>query len=132
MKTPQGPELDTLTVALAVVEPRRSPVDFSWWASRFSVIAVWILMAGIFAAITPERFLTAGVPRVIFSGQLEIVFLAAALLCTIIVGEFVDMSVASVYGIAGTVAAVFSVNLGMNVWISAVAAIAAAAWSCVE
>ncbi|MER7796787.1 ABC transporter permease [Microbacterium sp. NPDC096154] len=121
---PRKQPTESLTVTSAAIKPQRSPLDFGWWASRFSVIGVWILMIVVFGIITPERFLSAGVPRVILSGQLEIVFLAAALLCTIIVGEFVDMSVPANYGIAGTVVAVLTVNLGTNVWLSALLAIA--------
>jgi len=120
-----APSRESLTVtSVALTRHHR---DFGWWASRFAVIGVWILMIGVFALITPERFLTPGVPRVILSGQLEIVFLAAALLCTIIVGEFVDMSVAAVYGMAGTLVAVLTVNLDVNVWLSALIAIVVAA-----
>jgi len=115
---------ETLTVTSAAVK-QRTVLDFGWWASRFSVIGVWLLMVVIFAIITPERFLTPGVPRVILSGQLEIVFLAAALLCTIVVGEFVDMSVAANYGLAGTLTAVLAVNLDVNVWMSALIGIVA-------
>ncbi|WP_460775840.1 ABC transporter permease [Microbacterium sp. GXF7504] len=118
-------EKETLTVTSAAITPQRTPLDFGWWASRFSVIGVWILMIVVFAFLSPERFLTPGVPRVILSGQLEIIFLAAGLLCTIIVGEFVDMSVAANYGLAGTITAVLAVNLQTNVWLAALIAIAA-------
>ncbi|WP_460774537.1 ABC transporter permease [Microbacterium sp. GXF7504] len=121
-----APTHEPVTVTSVPVPPQRPLRDFGWWASRYAVIAVWILMIVVFALLTPERFLTPGVPRVILSGQLEIVFLAAALLCTVIVGEFVDMSVAAVFGMSGTLVAVLTVNLDLNVWLSALVAIVAA------
>lgn len=94
-----------------------------WMASRFAVIGVWILFALVFSLLRPDTFLTEGTFRVIFGSQQALVFLTAALLCTIIVGEFVDMSVASNFGLAAIVLTVLNVEHGWNVWAAAGAAV---------
>src|SRR5260370_23281567 len=51
--------------------------------------------------------------------------MAAALMCTIIVGEFVDLSVPAVFGFAATILPVLVVNHGWNVWLAGIVAVAA-------
>jgi len=96
-----------------------------WGSARFSVIGVWILFVILYAILVPDTFLTAGAFRTIFGSQQALVFLTASLLCTIIVGEFVDMSVASTFGLSATLVTVLNVNHGVNVWVAAIIAIAA-------
>jgi ribose transport system permease protein len=91
--------------------------------SRFAALAFWLALAVLYAVLRPETFLTAGTFQTIFGSQQALVFLTAALLCTIIVGEFVDMSVASNFGFAAVLVAVLDVNLHWNVWVAALAAI---------
>lgn len=88
-----------------------------WFASRFAVIGVWIALAVLFAALRPDTFLTSGSFKVIFGSQNQaaLVFLTAALLCTIVVGEFVDMSVASNFGLSAIMLTVLNVNHGWSV-----------------
>jgi len=107
--------------------PRRG-LSFSWFGTRFAVIGVWILLAILFSALEPQTFATLGAWRAIFGGpnQSSLIFLAAALLCTIIVGEFVDMSVASNFGLAAIVLSVLNVNLHLNAYLAAIVAIAVA------
>lgn len=95
-----------------------------WFGSRFAVIGVWLLLAVLFGALRPDTFLTSGSFKVIFGSQQALVFLTASLLCTIVVGEFVDMSGASNFGLAAVFVAVMAVNHGWDVWLAAVAAIA--------
>ena len=53
-----------------------------------------------------------------------------ALMCTIVVGEFVDLSVPAVFGFAATILPVLVVNHGWNVWPASLVAIARLrAWS---
>ncbi|WP_306207101.1 ABC transporter permease [Actinoplanes sp. RD1] len=94
--------------------------------SRFAALAFWLVLAVLYAALVPQTFLTAGTFQTIFGSQQALVFLTAALLCTIIVGEFVDMSVASNFGFAAVLVAVLHVDLHWNVWLAALAAIAVA------
>ena len=47
-----------------------------------------------------------------------------ALLCTICVGEFVDLSVASIFGLVAVATTVLTVEHGWNVWLASVATVA--------
>lgn len=98
------------------------------FSSRYAVVGVWIALAGLYAALIPQTFLTQGTFRTIFGSQQNqaLIFLTAALLCTIIVGEFVDMSVASNFGLAAVTVSVLNVNHDWNVWIGSVVAIVVA------
>src|SRR6218665_257249 len=106
---------------------RRGPSRGSF-AARFAVIGVWILMIVLFGILTPDNFLRGGTFTTILGSQQPLVFLAAALLCTIIVGEFVDMSLASNFGLAAILVPVLNVNHGWNVWLAAAFAIVLAAF----
>ncbi len=120
--TKTTPPNETVAIAAArEAEPPRS--WFGWASSRFAVIAVWILLIGVFAILRPQNMFHAGTWASIFGGQSDLVFLSAALLCTIIVGEFVDMSVASNFGLASILVVVLTVNDGWNVWLAALTAI---------
>lgn len=96
------------------------------FSSRYAVIGVWIALAGVYAVLVPQSFLSTGTLRTIFGSQQNqaLIFLTAALLCTIIVGEFVDMSVASNFGLSAVLVSVLAVNEGWNVWLASVVAIA--------
>ena len=119
-KTP----IPTETVAVAAARAAQPNSWFGWASSRFAVIAVWIILIGIFMVLRPQNMFHAGTWASIFGGQSDLVFLAAALLCTIIVGEFVDMSVASNFGLSSILVVVLTVNHGWNVWLAALVAIA--------
>lgn len=93
-------------------------------SARFAVLAVWALLILIYGLVEPKTFLTTGTFHTIFSSQQALVFLTAALLCTICVGEFVDLSVASVFGLAAIVVPVLTLQHGWNVWAASVVAIA--------
>jgi ribose transport system permease protein len=94
--------------------------------SRFAALAFWLALAVLYAVLKPGTFLTGGTFQTIFGSQQALVFLCAALLCTIIVGEFVDMSVASNFGFAAVLVAVLNVNHHWNVWPASIAAVAVA------
>jgi len=96
-----------------------------WFAARFAVIGVWILLAVLYGALRPDTFLTEGSLKTIFGSQQALVFLTAALLCTIVVGEFVDMSVASNFGLAAIMVSVLNIDHGWGVWPAALAAVLA-------
>jgi ribose transport system permease protein len=87
------------------------------------VVGVWIAMIAVFSAAEPGKFFTGSVFQAIFDSQENLVFLTMALLCTIIVGEFVDLSVPSVFGFAATILPVLAVNHGWNVWEASLAAV---------
>lgn len=98
---------------------------FGTFSSKYAIIGIWVLLIALYSALVPKIFLTEGTFRTIFGSQQNtaLVFLTAALLCTIIIGEFVDMSVASNFGLAATTVSVLTVNHGWNVWLAALTAI---------
>lgn len=120
MPTAAGP---TTTVtsppapASAPAAPGKHSSGGVWFASRFAVIGVWIALAVLFSVLRPDTFMTSGSLKVIFGSQNQaaLVFLTAALLCTIVVGEFVDMSVASNFGLAAIMLTTLHVNHGWSV-----------------
>lgn len=91
--------------------------------SRFAVVGVWILMIAVYGALEPARFLTPDSFHTIFSSQQALVFLTGALLCTICVGEFVDLSVASILGLSAVIVPVLVTQHGWSVWLASIVAI---------
>lgn len=96
------------------------------FAARYAVIGVWAAMIAVYSAAEPGVFFSTGTFHAIFSGQQPLVFMTAALLCTVIVGEFVDLSVPSVFGFAATVLAVLVGYHGWPVWPAAIVAVLSA------
>ncbi|MFI7500742.1 ABC transporter permease [Streptomyces sp. NPDC049687] len=92
-------------------------------ASRYSVIGIWVAMIAVYAAAEPGVFLTEGTFQTIFGSQQALVFLTMALLCTVCVGEFVDLSVPAVFGFSATILPVLVVEHGWGVWPAAVVAV---------
>ena len=103
--------------------PRRPSAGL--FAARFAVVGVWLALIAVYGFLEPDTFLTTGTFQTIFGSQLALVFLTAALLCTICVGEFVDLSVASVLWLSATLLPVLVVDHGWNVWAASLVAIAA-------
>ncbi|OHV64356.1 ABC transporter permease [Pseudofrankia sp. BMG5.36] len=100
--------------------------SWGYQGARFAVVGVWLLLIGVYGLTEPDTFLTAGTFQTIFGSQQALVFLTAALLCTICVGEFVDLSVPSVFGLAAILVPVLTVQHGWNVWLASLVAIAVA------
>jgi ribose transport system permease protein len=92
---------------------------------RYAVVAVWGLMILFYSLIEPAEFATSGTFKTIFGSQAALVFLSMAFLCTVIVGEFVDLSVAAILGFCATLVPVLSVMHGWDVWLASAAAVAA-------
>ncbi len=109
--------------APATAPARQGLVRFG---SQFAVLGVWLLLIVLYGVLEPGSFLSVGVLQTILGSQQALVFLAASLLCTIIVGEFVDLSVASNFGFAAVLVAVLNVDAHWNVWLAAIAAVAVA------
>lgn len=110
-----------------VEPPVKRGFSFSWFSTRFAVIGVWLLLIILFGALRPQTFLSAGAWHSIFGGpnNTALIFLAGALLCTIIIGEFVDMSVANNFGFAAIILSWLNVEFHLNAWVAALVAIAA-------
>jgi ribose transport system permease protein len=127
---------ETVEVAAAVsggeggssVEPSRhasaSLLTFSNLLPRFVLVAVWALMVLVYAILEP-RFFQVTTFRSIFAGEQALVFLAIAILCTLIVGE-IDLSVASILGLAAITVVVLNVDHGWNVVLASFAGVAVA------
>jgi ribose transport system permease protein len=87
------------------------------------VIAVWAALILVYGVTEPGLFFRVPTFQTIFSSQQPLVFLSAALLCTICVGEFVDLSVPAMFGFSATILPVLVVNHGWNVWLAILAAV---------
>jgi ribose transport system permease protein len=94
-------------------------------AERYLLLGVWGVMILIYSLLEPGKFDTSGTWQTIFGSQAALVFLSMAFLCTIVVGEFVDLSVASILGLAATVVPVLSVLDHVNVALASVIAVLA-------
>jgi ribose transport system permease protein len=76
-------------------------------AGKYALIGVWILMCAFFGVLMPGKFLQTSTLQALLGSQSSLVFLAAAALCTLVVGEF-DLSFAGVMGLAATILTVLS------------------------
>jgi ribose transport system permease protein len=92
---------------------------------RYAIVGVWALMIVFYSAIEPDQFATSGTFKTIFGSQAALVFLSMAFLCTVIVGEFVDLSVAAILGFCATLVPVLAVMHGWDVWAASLAAVLA-------
>ena len=64
-----------------------------WFGSRYALIGVWLLMAVIYAFVTPHNFLRISTAQAVFGSQSPLLFLSISALCTFVIGEF-DLSFA--------------------------------------
>lgn len=93
--------------------------------SRLALVVVWALLILLYAILKPSTFLTSSTFTSIFSSQQALVFLTLALLCTIVIGEFVDLSVPSVLALSATIIPVLTVLHGWNVWLASLVGVLA-------
>jgi ribose transport system permease protein len=91
---------------------------------RFWIIGAWLVMIGVYSALRPSTFATTGTLQTILGSQTALVFLVLALMCTIAVGEFVDLSVASILGLSATVIPVLHVFHGTSIVLASAIAVA--------
>ena len=96
------------------------------FAARYAIVAVWAAMIAVYVGIDHGLFWHVTTFQTIFGSQQPLVFMTMALLCTICVGEFVDLSVPAVFGFSATILPVLVVNHGWGVWPAAVVAVLAA------
>lgn len=94
-------------------------------APRFAILVVWAAMIAVYIGTEPNLFPHTGTWQTIFGSQYPLVFMTMALMCTIVVGEFVDLSVPAVFGFGATILPVLVVNHGWNVWPAAIVAVLA-------
>jgi ribose transport system permease protein len=93
-------------------------------SERFGIIGLWGVMIAVYSAVEPSTFATSRNFQDIFSSQDALVFLSLAFLCTVIVGEFVDLSVAAILGLSATIVPVLTVFDHFNVAVASVIAVA--------
>jgi ribose transport system permease protein len=94
------------------------------FSERFAIVALWGVMIAVYSILEPSTFDTKGTLQTILGSQAALVFLSMAFLCTVIVGEFVDLSVAAVLGLCATIVPVLSVLHHWNVALASVVAVA--------
>lgn len=90
---------------------------------RFGIIALWGVMIAVYSGLESSSFDTSGTFQTIFGSQAALVFLSMAFLCTIIVGEFVNLSVAAILGLCATLIPVLTVLDHVNVAVASVVAV---------
>jgi ribose transport system permease protein len=105
--------------------PRKRRFAGQQLAPRFAILVVWAAMIAVYAGTEPALFPHAGTFQTIFGSQYALVFMTMALMCTIVVGEFVDLSVPAVFGFGATILPVLVVNHGWSVWPAAIVAVVA-------
>jgi ribose transport system permease protein len=113
---------ETLAAAPAVTARKRS-LGGRQLAPRFAILVVWAAMIAVYWGTEPVLFPHVGTFQTIFGSQQPLVFMTMALMCTIVVGEFVDLSVPAVFGFGATILPVLVVNHGWNVWPAAIVAV---------
>ncbi|MBV9167954.1 MAG: ABC transporter permease [Solirubrobacterales bacterium] len=91
---------------------------------RYAILALWGVMIAVYSVLEPSTFDTGGTVQTIFGSQAALVFLSMAFLCTVIVGEFVDLSVASILGLCATIVPVLNVLHHVNVVVASLVAVA--------
>ena len=116
--TPPAGTRDTKTA------PHKRPLAGRQLAPRFAILVVWAAMIAVYWGTEPALFPHVGTFQTIFGSQQPLVFMTMALMCTIVVGEFVDLSVPAVFGFGATILPVLVVNHGWSVWPAAVVAVA--------
>lgn len=97
------------------------------FGERSAIIWLWAAAIVVYTLTEPGEFFRLSIFQTIFSSQQALVFLTLGLLCTISLGEYVDLSVCSILGLSATIIPVLVVNHGWNLGAACVAAVAAAA-----
>jgi ribose transport system permease protein len=103
--------------------PRRPSLAGKQIGPRFAILVVWAAMIAVYWGTESSLFPHVGTFQTIFGSQQPLVFMTMALMCTIVVGEFVDLSVPAVFGFGATILPVLVVNHGWNVWPASIVAI---------
>ena len=112
------------TVTRARARGRRSGAfGFENLSARFAILVVWGALVVVYSFTEPALFPRTGTYQTIFGSQQPLVFMTMALMSTILVGEFVDLSVPAVFSFAATILPVLVVNHGWSVWPAALVAI---------
>ena len=90
---------------------------------RWAIVGLWAVIALVYSLAESDRFATSATFKTIFGSQAALVFLAMAVLCTVMVGEFVDLSVTSTLGLSATLVPVLNVLHHQNIVFSCAVAL---------
>jgi ribose/xylose/arabinose/galactoside ABC-type transport system permease subunit len=90
----------------------------------FGVLVAAVLIGAFFSVVTPV-FLTPYNLFNVLRQTAELGIIAMAMTILIVAGEF-DLSVGAIYAVTGVVAGVLCTRLGVNIWLAALAGMAAA------
>jgi len=107
----------------AAARHRRGYLAGNQLAPRYAILAVWGAMILVYCLTEPSLFPHTGTFQTIFGSQQPLVFMTMALMCTIVVGEFVDLSVPAVFGFGATILPVLVVNHGWGLWPASIVAV---------
>lgn len=113
----------------AAARHRRGYLAGNQLAPRYAILAVWGAMILVYCLTEPSLFPHTGTFQTIFGSQQPLVFMTMALMCTIVVGEFVDLSVPAVFGFGATILPVLVVNHGWGLCRPRSSPCSAACWS---
>mgnify|MGYP001024584690 FL=1 len=91
-------------------------------ATRYGLVAVWIVMIVAFTILAPGRFLVAQNIGNIFGSQAVLLILALGLMFPVIAGEW-DLSVGAMLGLSLTVVGFFNAVLDLPVWVAILVAL---------
>ena len=94
----------------------------SGFLSRYALVGVWLIVAGVYAILEPNVLLTSGTFQTIFGSQVALVFLGMAAVIVFSVGEF-DLSISAILGLAATFVPVMVVQHGWNPFLASIVAI---------
>jgi ribose transport system permease protein len=106
--------------------PHTGTFSFANLSSRFSILLVWAALIIVYSLTETQNFARTGTYQTIFGSQEGLVFMTMALMCTIVVGELVDLLVPAVFGFAATIMPVLNVTHGWGAWPSSLVAVLAA------
>lgn len=109
------------TVPISTGQSSRLRAGAQQFTARYALLAIWLLMAIVYAGIMPDKFLRTATAQAIFGSQSAVLFLAFASLATFVVGEF-DLSFAGVMGLSATIIPVMTSLHHWNVWLACVLA----------
>ncbi|MGH3262597.1 MAG: ABC transporter permease, partial [Trebonia sp.] len=131
MDTASNQSRDVAVAAPGAAPPRSGPsaAPPRWRLSgrqlgpRFAILVVWAAMIAVYSGTESSLFPHTGTFQTIFGSQQPLVFMTMALMCTIVVGEFVDLSVPAVFGFGATILPVLVVNHGWGVWPASIVAV---------
>ncbi len=102
--------------------PKRGRRRFLVELERLALLIAWLLIIGIFGAITPDAFLTWPNFSTIFGSQAVLVILTLGLIIPLTAGD-IDLSIAQVLTLSSMAIAVLNVDLGWPIGAAIVAAL---------